>query len=184
MVAEMTGGYQLLVPAGLAVMLSFLIQLKLSAFFKYSSLYEAQVAGRADSPAHRAEHVQIALRLLEQGNISLPPEVTHLHLSALLQSGVALDLPDGSQLMVGALRPESPWVGKPIRSRTLSESTAHAEIVAVLRGKTVMLARPETVLQPGDRLLLIAPQQAQAELLQHLAPASALAVQTSRAGAA
>ncbi len=40
MVAEMTGGYQLLVPAGLAVMLSFLIQVNLSQFFKYSSLYE------------------------------------------------------------------------------------------------------------------------------------------------
>ena len=67
MVAEMTGGYQLLVPAGLAVMLSFLIQINLSSFFKYGSLYEAQVAGRADSPAHRAENVRIALRLLGSG---------------------------------------------------------------------------------------------------------------------
>ena len=112
MVAEMTGGYQLLVPAGLAVMLSFLIQTNLSSFFKYSSLYEAQVAGRADSPAHRAENVRIALRLLDQGQVSLPPQMNHLHLATLLQSGVALDLPDGSQLMTGALRPESPWVEK------------------------------------------------------------------------
>ncbi len=112
MVAEMTGGYQLLVPAGLAVMLSFVIQINLSSFFKYSSLYEAQVGGRSDSPAHIAEHVQIALRLLEQGKISLPQPITHLHLATLLRSGVALDLPDGSQLMIGALRPESPWVGK------------------------------------------------------------------------
>jgi chloride channel protein, CIC family len=73
MVVEMTGGYQLLVPAGLAVMLSFVIQINLSSFFKYSSLYEAQVGGRSDSPAHIAEHVQIALRLLEQGKIVLPP---------------------------------------------------------------------------------------------------------------
>ena len=43
MVAKMTGGYQLLVPAGLAVMLSYLIQGRLSSLFKYSSLYEAQV---------------------------------------------------------------------------------------------------------------------------------------------
>jgi CIC family chloride channel protein len=170
MVAEMTGGYQLLVPAGLAVMLSFLIQIKLSSFFKYGSLYEAQVAGRADSPAHRAEHVQIALRLLNQGNLSLPPEINHLHIAALLQSGLALDLPDGSQLMVGALRPESPWVGKAIQSRKLSETIAHSKIVAVLRGKSVMLARPETVLQPGDRLLMVVQQQAKAELAHHLAP--------------
>jgi CIC family chloride channel protein len=41
MVVEMTGGYQLLVPAGLAVMLSFLIQTRLSEYFKYGSLYGA-----------------------------------------------------------------------------------------------------------------------------------------------
>lgn len=168
MVAEMTGGYQLLVPAGLAVMLSFLIQVKLSSFFKYSSLYEAQVAGQADSPAHRAENVRIAMRLLDQGKVSLPPQVNHLHLAALLQSGLALDLPDGSQLTVGALRPGSPWVGKKIQSRPLSGLVADSKIVALLRGKSVMLAKPEMVLQPGDRLLLIASAQAQTELTQHL----------------
>ncbi len=179
MVAEMTGGYQLLVPAGLAVMLSFVIQINLSSFFKYNSLYEAQVAGRSDSPAHIAEHVQIALRLLEQGKITLPPPITHLHLAALLGSGVALDLPDGSQLMIGALRPESPWVGKQLQSRTLTGSMVDSKVAAVLRGKTVLRARPDTVLQPGDRLLMIASQQAQAELLEHLAPTPVSTAQTS-----
>ena len=178
MVAEMTGGYQLLVPAGLAVMLSFLIQIHLSQFFKYGSLYEGQVLGRADSPAHHAEQVQIALRLLDQGKITLPPQITHLHLVALLQSGLALDLPDGSQLMIGVLRPESPWVGKSIQARILKESTIRPEILAILRGKSVMPARPETVLQPGDRLLSITPQQAQSELSRHLA---ALGPQTNTA---
>jgi CIC family chloride channel protein len=179
MVVEMTGGYQILVPAGLAVLLSFVIQINLSSFFKYSSLYEAQVGGRSDSPAHIAEHVQIALRLLEQGKISLPPPITHLHLAALLQSGVALDLPDGSQLVIGALRPESPWVGKQLQSRNLSGSLADAKVAAVLRGNTVMRARPETVLQPGDRLLMIAPQEAQASLLTHLVSPSISTVEAS-----
>jgi hypothetical protein len=153
-------------------MLSFVIQINLSSYFKYGSLYEAQVDGRSDSPAHIAEHVQIALRLLEQGKITLPPPITHLHLVALLRSGVALDLSDGSQLMIGALRPESPWVGKQLQSRTLSDSLAESKVAAILRGQTVIRARPETVLQPGDRLLMIAPQQSQAELLVHLAPPS------------
>ncbi len=183
MVAEMTGGYQLLVPAGLAVLLSYLIQVKLSSFLKYGSLYEAQVAGRADSPAHRAEHVQIAMRLLEQGNISLPPEVTHLHLAALLQSGVGLDLPDGSQLAVGALRPESPWVGKKMQPGALAGLPADSKIVALLRGKSVMLPRPEIVLQPGDRLLLIVPPHAQAELAKHLSSPSSQNQQTGSPGA-
>jgi CIC family chloride channel protein len=178
MVAEMTGGYQLLVPSGLAVMLSYLVQIEVSSFFKYGSLYEAQVAGRADSPAHRAEHVRIALRLLDQGKILLPPQLTHLHLSALLQSGLALDLPDGSQLMIGALRPESPWVGKRIQSGIPGGPSADSKIVAVLRGKSVLVARRETVLQPGDRLLLIAPPQAQSELWRHLVPSSTQNPQT------
>jgi chloride channel protein, CIC family len=177
MVVEMTGGYQLLVPAGLAVMLSFLIQIKISPIFKYGSLYEAQVAGRADSPAHRAENIRIALRLLDQGKIVLPPETNHLHLAALLQSGLSLDLPDGSQLTVGALRPESSWAGKQIQSRNLAGPLANSRIVAVLRGKSVMLARPDMILQPGDRLLMIAPTEAKQELNRHLAPPVALAPQ-------
>jgi CIC family chloride channel protein len=183
MVVEMTGGYQILVPAGLAVLLSFVIQINLSSLFKYGSLYEAQVGGRSDSPAHIAEHVQVALRLLEHGKITLPPPITHLHLATLLQSGVALDLPDGSQLMIGALRPESPWVGKQLRARTLNGSIADAKVTAILRGKTVMRARPETVLQPGDRLLVIASQEAQEALLKHLVPPSLSSVQSKLATA-
>ncbi len=182
MVAEMTGGYQLLVPAGLAVMLSYLIQVKLSSFCRYGSLYEAQVAGRADSPAHRAEHVEIAVRLLDQGNISLPPEITHLHLAALLQSGIALDLPDGSQLVVGALRPGSPWVGKKFQSLTFGEELAGTRIVAVLRGKSVMMPRTGTVMQPGDRMLLMAPPSAIGELEKHFATAGASTIRKEGAG--
>lgn len=173
MVAEMTGGYQLLVPAGLAVMLSYVIQVNLSPFFKYGSLYEAQVADRADSPAHRAEQVETAMRLLEAGNIDWPADITHLHLASLLQSGLALDLPDGSQFTVGALRPESSWVGKQIQSRAPSDALTHSKIVAILRGTSVMLARPETILQPGDRLLMVIQPGGAKELSEHLGPAAA-----------
>lgn len=172
MVAEMTGGYQLLVPAGLAVMLSFVIQLNLSRFLKYGSLYEAQVAGRADSPAHSSEQVQTAIRLIEAGNISWPAEITHLHLAALLQSGLALDLPDGSQLTAGVLRPDSPWVGKQIQARAPSDALRHSKIIAILRGQSVVLARPNTILQPGDRLLLVIQPEGAQQLSQHLGPAA------------
>jgi hypothetical protein len=43
MVTEMAGGYHLLVPAGVAVMLSYLLQVRLSSFFRYRSLYEGQI---------------------------------------------------------------------------------------------------------------------------------------------
>ncbi|MGB7608615.1 MAG: TrkA C-terminal domain-containing protein, partial [Candidatus Sulfotelmatobacter sp.] len=58
-----------------------------------------------------------------------------------------------------------------------------AKIVTVLRGKSVLLARPETILQPGDRLLLIATARAQEALAQHFAPPPALNSATGTTGA-
>jgi chloride channel protein, CIC family len=173
MVVEMTGGYQLLVPAGLAVMLSYVLQVNLSRFFKYQSLYEAQVAGRSDSPSHRAEQVQTALRLLDSGDLPLPADSTHLHLATLLQAGLGLDLPDGSQLTVGVLFPESPWVGKEIQSRPPSDVLSHTRIASILRGTTVVLAHPNTILQPGDRLLIVVELEVLDQLTEYLRPATA-----------
>ena len=70
-------------------------------------------------------------------------------------------------------------MGKQIRSRALSGPAADAKIVAVLRGRSVIVARPETVFQPGDRLLLIAPPLAQEGLQTHLALATSLNPQTT-----
>ena len=61
----------------------------------------------------------------------------------------------------------------------LRGSLVDSKVAAILRGKTVMRARPETVLQPGDRLLMIASQQAQEALLRHLAPPSVSAAQAT-----
>ena len=176
MVAEMTGGYQLLVPTGLAVMLSYVLQINLSRLLKYDSLYEAQVAGRADSPAHHAEQVQTALRLLDSGNLPLPADTTHLHLASLLQTGLALELPDGSQLIVRLLPPESPWVGKEIQSRPPSDVLAHTRIASILRGTTVVLARPNTILQPGDRVLIVVEAEALGKLGEYLSPVNSVSV--------
>ena len=122
MVTEMTGGYELLVPAALAVMLSYLIEVKLSSRFKYISLYEAQVPGRPDSPAHHVEHVEAAVRLLAERNISVPKSVGHLDLRTLLASGIPVDLPDNKSLLIGVLKPDSPFTGKTIQSNIVSIS--------------------------------------------------------------
>jgi CIC family chloride channel protein len=44
MVTEMTGGHALLVPAALAIMVSYLVQTRLSRRLRYRTLHEAQVA--------------------------------------------------------------------------------------------------------------------------------------------
>jgi len=172
MVVEMTGGYALLVPAGLAVLLSYIVQYNLSRFVTYPSLYEAQLSDRADSPAHQAEHIRTAMRLLDHGYIAWPDQVTHLHLVSLLQSGLALDLPDGSTLTSTVLNPDAPsadpqlgqeaasWIGKQINARPPSDTVRHTRILAVLRGQTVLTPRPDTVLQSADRLLLLTQPEA------------------------
>lgn len=66
MVTEMTGGYTLLVPATLAVVISYLVQMRLSARLSYRSVYEAQVMSRGDSPAHHEQHLEIARRILQE----------------------------------------------------------------------------------------------------------------------
>jgi CIC family chloride channel protein len=170
MVAEMTGGYALLVPAGLAVLLSYIVQYNLSRFFKYTSLYEAQLPDRSDSPAHQAEHIRTAMRLLDHGNIRWPDEVTHLQLVSLLQSGLALELPGGSTLTASVLNPESPWTGKAIQDRPPSDAVEQSRIIAVLRGQTVLTPRPDTVLQSADRLLLIVQPDSISAVAQNLDP--------------
>lgn len=170
MVTEMTGGYHLLVPAALAVMLSYLVQCALSAALPYKSLYEAQVPSRADSPAHHVEHLQIALGLLRKHKVSIPATIAHLDLLALLTSGIPVDLPDGKQLTLGALRAESSCVDQPIQSGCLG-NIDDEEIVAVLRQGRMLLPHPDTVLRAKDQLLMISSPQAEGRWrVEHLTP--------------
>ena len=116
MVTEMTGGYQLLPAAGFAVLLSYLVQTQLSSHLKYSSLYEAQVLGRSQSPARYEENVRLALSVLGTRQLPKAAKVGHLDLVTLLDSGVPVNLPGRRQLNVGVLHPLSALVGKTMRS--------------------------------------------------------------------
>jgi CIC family chloride channel protein len=167
MVMEMTGGFEMLVPAALAVTLSYVIQVALSAPLKYRSLYEAQVPGRADSPAHRTEHLETALRLLRERRGAALPTIGHLDLQALLTSGIPVDLPGGKQLMMGSLAAQSPFVGQPVLSDLLVDDNNTAEVVAVFRDGCVLSPQPGVKLQVGDQMLIIASPQAQKQLTRH-----------------
>lgn len=155
MVTEMTGGYSLLVPAALAVVISTLLQSLLASRLKYCSLYEAQVPTRADSPAHRVEHLQIALDLLAQRKVPVSATLKHVDLVKLLESGVPLDLPGGRQLGIGVLRLGSGAAGLPLDSISVTDANGEMEIIAVLRDDEMMLPSPNVALQSGDRILAI-----------------------------
>ncbi|MCG6924121.1 MAG: chloride channel protein [Acidobacteria bacterium] len=154
MVTEMTGGYRLLVPAALAVFVSYFVQRLLSQRFRYSSLYEAQVPARVDSPTHHLEHLRSAIRLVREGIVSPSRPLGRLQLAALLETGVAIGLGDGQELVLAAPRPDSPWIGQPLLGPHLDEA-GEARILAVVRDKRVLVPSADTIVEPNDRLMLV-----------------------------
>jgi chloride channel protein, CIC family len=155
MVTEMTGGYALLVPAALAVMISYLVQVRLSRRLRYKSLYEAQVPRRGDSPAHHSEHLEIALRILEDRKLTEPlPSGQRLSLLNLLRSGGPVSLGAERRLTVGAVRVGSPLVGRGVGAAG-GQLDAETSIITIIRGEHMMVVRPDTVLAVGDRIIVV-----------------------------
>jgi CIC family chloride channel protein len=155
MVTEMTGGYTLLVPAALAVLLSYLVQTRLANRFKYQSIYEAQVSSRAESPAHYARHLEIALRILREEGLS-NLDVGELDLVSLVRSGIRVELANDRRLFVGVLRAQSPFVGTTIGASGRQLAGTDTNIIGILRGEHMLPPRADLVLEAGDRLLLVA----------------------------
>jgi CIC family chloride channel protein len=167
MVTEMTGGYRLLVPAALAVFLSYVVQRLLSERLAYRSLYEAQVLSRADSPTHHVEQLQNAFRLVQGRMVSSPKLLGRLELGALLDAGVAVDLGGDRELVLAAPRSGSPWVGQPLPRERLAEAGG-TQIVAVLRNGQVLVPDARTTLESHDQLLLILGPEGWPEIGEHL----------------
>jgi hypothetical protein len=166
MVTEMAGGFHLLVPAGMAVMIAYLLQGRLSARLKYRSLYEGQVPAHADSPAHYLEHIHTALNLLGRRNLSFSDEVGHLDLMRLLRSHVRLDLPGHKELSIAVVPDGSPIAGQPLSSLYRRLHDYEFEVIAITRREHVLLPHPDTLFEPGDGVLLIASPQAREPLRQ------------------
>jgi len=173
MVVEMTGGYTLLVPAALAVMLSYLVQTQITKRFKYKSLYEAQLPNESDSPAHHVKHLQTVLRLLGERKIDVPSYVNHVDLYSVLSAGIPVDVSGGKQLIIGVLREESSYVGKTIGSGYLkginqNGDSEEAEVIGIFRDGDLELPHTETVLKEGDQVLLITSSDARKWLKSHV----------------
>ena len=168
MVAEMTGGYQLLPAATFAVVLSYLLQTRLSANLKYRSLYEAQVLDRADSPALYMENVRTALKILGSGQIPRSVQVGHLDLVSLLDSGVPIKLRGRRELGVGILKLDSALVGKTVQAAYDLVGGSSFEIVAILRDGEIILPNRDTTLRENDRVLTIGSSEARSRISEHL----------------
>ncbi|HTV82486.1 MAG TPA: chloride channel protein [Acidobacteriaceae bacterium] len=170
MVTEMAGGYHLLVPAGLAVMVAYLLQVRLSRRLRYRSLYEGQVPTQRDSPAHYMEHIQIALNLLGRRNLPMADKLGHLDLLRMLRSRVRFDLPGGRELTMGVVRDDSPIAGRTVGELYEQLWQYDFEIVTIRRREHLILPHSETVLETGDRMALITSPGSREPLAQVIAP--------------
>lgn len=169
MVVEMTGGYSLLVPAALAVMISYLVQTRLSRRLAHRSIYEAQVGSRGESPAHHSAHLEIAVRILREKQISRLDHLGEVDLVSVLRTGLPVEIGDGQRIVVRALRETSTLMNTEIRQSSRLRD-AGVNIIGILRGAHMVAPRPDLVLQPGDRLILVAPGAALDTLGDDLAP--------------
>ena len=167
MVTSMTGGYHIWVAAGLAVLLSSLVQSLVSSRLKYKSLYEAQVPSRSYSPSHYLEQVRVALELVGRPGFPSSLDGHGLELIALLNSGVPVSLVDGKQIRIGALRPDSPCIGKTIRSGCLGRAQ-DVEFILILRGNRALWPQSNPELATGDRLIAVASDAAWSDLAGQL----------------
>ena len=126
----------------------------MSTPFKYKSLYEAQVLGRADSPVHRAELVEAFVRLLNNQHINPPPGL-YFNLENLLQLGIPINLAKDAQFKLVNVAADSPLINQDIQSGCAGDNPAE-EIIAIFRGEHVLDRGHTSKIQAGDRILMIA----------------------------
>jgi CIC family chloride channel protein len=168
MVTEMTGGYTLLVPAALAVMVSYLVQSLLTQRMKYRTIYEAQVATRGESPAHHRRHLEVALQLLRERNRPDVEGLGEVNLLSLLSAGIPVELPGDRRIIVGVVRKTSPIVNQTIAAAAPTMAGGSMSIIAMIRNERVLAAQASTELRAGDRVMLVADAAHVEALREHI----------------
>jgi CIC family chloride channel protein len=155
MVAEMTGGYGLIVPSMCATIIAFVVERTLSAGFKYPRLYEAQVELRTDSPTHLEGMLRAAFTVLERGPLVDLRNVTLPHLASLLRHGTPIPIHGGQGVLLSVSLPaDSQFAGR--RIAEVFEKFPELLVVAIIRKLQIQLPRGSSLLEAGDQLLIAA----------------------------
>ena len=168
MVAEMTGGYGLIVPSMLATTIAFVVERTLSAGFKYPRLYEAQVELRSDSPTHLESMLKATFAVLERGPLVDLRNVTFPHLASLLRHGTPIPIHGGQgSLLTVNIAENSRLANQSIAE--VFERFPELLAVAIIRDQRIQLPRGSTELKSGDQLLVAASEAANVEGFKQLA---------------
>jgi len=158
MVAEMTGGYRLIVPTMLAVALSYVIQHTLTRRSKYPTLYEWQVAHPGDSPVHQQEYYQAVLKLLRQRVVTLDPTILDREFVDRLSRGEPVPMVGRHEFVYMTEVPTAcPVAHKKLRELRLPSDVL---IAGVMHNEQASIPDGDTVLEEGDRLTVVATQEA------------------------
>ncbi|MGE5817928.1 MAG: chloride channel protein, partial [Deltaproteobacteria bacterium] len=172
MVAEMTGGYGLIVPSMLATTIAFVVERTVSAGFKYPRLYEAQVELRSNSPTHLETMLKATFAVLERGPLVDLRNITFPHLASLLRHGTPIPIHGGH----GSLLTVNIAENSQLANQTIAEAFEHFPellAVAIIRDQNIHVPRGSTELQGGDQLLVAASEAASVERFKQLTGASA-----------
>jgi len=103
MVVEMTGGYTLLVPTILAVLISYLVHSQINSIFKikYVSLYEAQLLDKEFSPIYQMEKIRDIL-ICNASILKFDRKVLNNEdILGLLESGIPVQVNEKCYLFFG-----------------------------------------------------------------------------------
>jgi CIC family chloride channel protein len=168
MVAEMTGGYGLIVPSMLATTIAFVMERTVSAGFKYPRLYEAQVELRSDSPTHLDRMLRATFAVLERGPLVDLRNITLPHLASLLRHRTPIPIHSGQ----GNLLTVDISEGSKIAGRSIAEvfdRFPELLAVAIIRDQQIQLPRGSTRLEGGDQLLVAASETTSLEAFKRLA---------------
>jgi len=158
MVSEMTGGYKLMVPTMLAVVLSYMIQSWLTRNARYPTLYEAQVKTRSQSPVHHTEYLNTALNIVRDAKTKLSENLTPINMKDLLRVGMPVTVDDnGRSVYLGVVRKTSPLVGRPLKA--IFQGKGHLLIMSILREEKFLIPDGDTILEPWDRLVVVISRQ-------------------------
>ena len=172
MVAEMTGGYGLIVPSMLATTIAFVVERTVSSGFKYPRLYEAQVELRSDSPTHLESMLRATFAVLERGPLVDLRNVTLPHLGSLLRHGTPVPIHGGQGILMTVNLPDdSKFAGRSIAE--VFEQFPELVVVAIIHKQQIQLPRGSSRLEGGDQLLIAASEITSAEVFKKAAASRA-----------
>ncbi len=172
MVAEMTGGYGLIVPSMLATTIAFVVERTVSSGFKYPRLYEAQVELRSDSPTHLETMLRATFAVLERGPLVDLRNVTLPHLASLLRHGTPVPIHGGQGILMTVNLPDdSKFAGRSIAE--VFDQFPELVVVAIIHKQQIQLPRGSSRLEGGDQLLIAASEITSAEVFKKAAASRA-----------